>query len=223
MFCLPSRQKPGILFYSTVVATLFALVIGLPLGVLLVTGEPGGVRPLPRWVMRLLNGVINLLRSVPFLILMIIVIPLSRLIVGTSIGTVASIVPLVIASFPFVSRLVETSIREVDSGVVEAAQSMGATPLQIITKVLIPESMPSLIANATIAATTILGYGAMAGVIGGGGLGKVAINYGYYRYNLVLENFCNCAAGCAGTGAAKHWHPPGHQVRQARAENQRLK
>ena len=171
-------------FYSTVVATLFALVIGLPLGVLLVTGEPGGVRPLPRWVMRLLNGVINLLRSVPFLILMIIVIPLSRLIVGTSIGTVASIVPLVI-----VSRLVETSIREVDSGVVEAAQSMGATPLQIITKVLIPESMPSLIANATIAATTILGYGAMAGVIGGGGLGKVAINYGYYRYNLVLEIF----------------------------------
>ena len=101
----------------------------------------------------------------------------------------ASIVPLVIASFPFVSRLVETSIREVDSGVVEAAQSMGATPLQIITKVLIPESMPSLIANATIAATTILGYGAMAGVIGGGGLGKVAINYGYYRYNLVLEIF----------------------------------
>ena len=164
-------------FYSTVVATLFALVIGLPLGVLLVTGEPGGVRPLPRWAMRLLNGVINLLRSVPFLILMIIVIPLSRLIVGTSIGTVASIVPLVIASFPFVSR------------VVEAAQSMGATPLQIITKVLIPESMPSLIANATIAATTILGYGAMAGVIGGGGLGKVAINYGYYRYNLVLEIF----------------------------------
>ena len=153
-------------FYSTVVATLFALVIGLPLGVLLVTGEPGGVRPLPRWAMRLLNGVINLLRSVPFLILMIIVIPLSRLIVGTSIGTVASIVPLVIASFPFVSRLVETSIREVDSGVVEAAQSMGATPLQIITKVLIPESMPSLI-----------------------GLGKVAINYGYYRYNLVLEIF----------------------------------
>ena len=170
-------------------ATLFALVIGLPLGVLLVTGEPGGVCPLPRWVMRLLNGVINLLRSVPFLILMIIVIPLSRLIVGTSIGTVASIVPLVIASFPFVSRLVETSIREVDAGVVEAAQSMGATPLQIITKVLIPESMPSLIANATIAATTILGYGAMAGVIGGGGLGKVAINYGYYRYNLVLEIF----------------------------------
>ena len=173
-------------FYSTVVATLFALVIGLPLGVLLVTGEPGGVRPLPRWAMRLLNGVINLLRSVPFLILMIIVIPLSRAIVGTSIGTVASIVPLVIASFPFVSRLVETSMREVDAGVIEAAQSMGATPLQIITKVMVPESMPSLVANATIAATTIMGYGAMAGIIGGGGLGKIAIDYGYYRYKYLV-------------------------------------
>ena len=175
--------------WSTAVATLLALVIGLPLGVCLVTGEQGGVRPLPRWVMSLLNAFINLLRSVPFLILMIIVIPLSRLIVGTSIGTPASIVPLVIATFPFVSRLVETSIREVDAGVIEAAQSMGATPLQIITKVMIPESMPSLISNVTIATTTIMGYGAMAGIIGGGGLGKVAINYGYYRFNGVLEIF----------------------------------
>lgn len=172
--------------WSTVVATLLALVIGLPLGVLLVTGEPNGIRPLPKWVMALLNGLINLLRSVPFLILMIIVIPLSRLIVGTSIGTVASIVPLVIASFPFVSRLIETSIREVDPGVIEAAQSMGATPLQIITKVMVPESMPSLVANITIAATTIMGYGAMAGIIGGGGLGKIAINYGYYRYKTLV-------------------------------------
>ena len=177
-------------FYSTVVATLFALVIGLPLGVLLVTGEPGGVRPLPRWVMRLLNGVINLLRSVPFLILMIIVIPLSRLIVGTSIGTVASIVPLVIASFPFVSRLVETSIREVDSGVVEAAQSMGATPFQIITKVMIPECLPGLISSMTTALTTILGYSAMSGVIGGGGLGKIALSYGYYRYQTDIMIVC---------------------------------
>ena len=175
--------------WSTAVATLLALVIGLPLGVCLVTGEQGGVRPLPRWVMSLLNAFINLLRSVPFLILMIIVIPLSRLIVGTSIGTPASIVPLVIASFPFVSRLVETSIREVYAGVIEAAQSMGATPLQIITKVMIPESMPSLISNVTIATTTIMGYGAMAGIIGGGGLGKIAINYGYYRFNGVLEIF----------------------------------
>lgn len=176
-------------FYSTLISTLLALAIGLPMGVLLVTGEAGGVRPLPKGVMRLLNAVINLLRSIPFLILMVMVIPLSRMIVGTSIGTVASIVPLVIASFPFVSRLVETSLREVDAGVIEAAQSMGATPLQIITKVMIPESLPSLIANATIAATTILSYGAMAGIIGGGGLGKVAINYGYYRYNLILEIF----------------------------------
>ena len=167
--------------WSTVVATLLALVIGLPLGVLLVTGEPNGIRPLPKWVMALLNGLINLLRSVPFLILMIIVIPLSRLIVGTSIGTVASIVPLVIASFPFVSRLIETSIREVDPGVIEAAQSMGATPLQIITKVILPECKPSLINGATVATTTILGYSAMAGILGGGGLGSIAINYGYYR------------------------------------------
>ena len=166
-------------FYSTLFSTLLALAIGLPLGVLLVVGEKKSICPMPGWFMKLLNGLINLLRSIPFLILMIIVIPLSRLIVGTSIGTRASIVPLVIASFPFVSRLVETSIREVDAGVIEAAQSMGANPMQIILKVMIPESLPSLIANATIAATTILGYGAMAGVIGGGGLGKVAINYGY--------------------------------------------
>ena len=176
-------------FYVTVLSTAFALVLGLPLGVLLVAGDKDGVLPLPGWLMHILNIVINILRSVPFLILMIIVIPLSRAIVGTSIGTVASIVPLVIASFPFVSRLVETSMREVDGGVIEAAQSMGATPLQIITKVMVPESMPSLVANVTIAATTIMGYGAMAGIIGGGGLGKIAINYGYYRFNVVLEFF----------------------------------
>lgn len=175
--------------YSTVLSTALALVIGLPLGVLLVAGEKSGVLPLPKWVMTLLNGFINLLRSIPFLILMIMVIPLSRLIVGTSIGTKAAIVPLVIASFPFVARLIETSLREVDGGVIEAAQSMGATPFQIITKVMIPESLPSLVSNITIAATTILGYGAMAGIIGGGGLGKVAINYGYYRFNWILEYF----------------------------------
>lgn len=172
--------------WSTAVATLLALVIGLPLGVCLVAGEPGGVRPLPRWLMQALNVLINLLRSVPFLILMIMVLPLSRLVLGTSIGTVASIIPLFMASFPFVSRLVETSLREVDGGVVEAAQSMGATPLQIILKVMIPESLPSLIANVTIALTTILGYSAMAGIIGGGGLGQIAINYGYYRYKYLI-------------------------------------
>jgi len=176
-------------FYSTVLSTLFALALGLPLGVLLVIGERDGVLPLPAWLMRLLNALINLLRSVPFLILMIIVMPLARFIVGTAIGTKAAIPALVIASFPFVSRLVETSLREVDGGVIEAAQSMGATPFQIVAKVMLPEALPGLIANTTIAATTILGYGAMAGIIGGGGLGKVAINYGYYRYNWVLEIF----------------------------------
>ena len=168
--------------YSTLLATLFAYIIGLPLGVLLVAGEKNGIRPLPDPLMQALNVIVNLLRSVPFLILMIIVLPLAKLIVGTKVGTVASIVPLVIAAFPFVARMVEGSLREIDKGVIEAAQSMGATPMQIILKVLIPECKPSLLNGATISLTTILGYGAMAGIIGGGGLGKIAINYGYYKY-----------------------------------------
>ena len=167
--------------YSTVLSTVLSYVIGLPLGVIMVVGEPGGVRPLPRGVMSVLNTVINLLRSVPFLILMMMVIPLSRLILGTSVGTMALVVPLVIAAFPFVSRLVEASLREADKGVVEAAQSMGCTPFQIIWKVLLPECLPSLITGFTTAFITILSYGAMAGIIGGGGLGAIAINYGYYR------------------------------------------
>ncbi len=169
-------------FYVTVLSTLFATLIGLPLGVLLVAGEKGGVLPLPTWLMKILNAVINLLRSIPFLILMIVVFPLTRLIMGTVVGTAASIVPLVIAAFPFIARLVETSLREIDSSVIEAAQSMGASPLQIICKVMIPESVPSLISNLTIALTTILGYTAMSGTLGGGGLGKIAITYGYNRY-----------------------------------------
>ena len=173
-------------FYATVLSALLAMVIGLPLGVLLVVGEKDGILPLPRWLMAVINTVINLLRSVPFLILMIAAIPLSRLIMGTSIGTLASIVPLVVASFPFVARLVETSLREVDGGVIEAAQSMGATPFQIISRVMVPESLPSLVANVTIALTTILGYSAMAGIIGGGGLGQIAINYGYYKYKYLI-------------------------------------
>lgn len=176
-------------FYITVAATFFAIILGLPLGVLLVVGEKNGVLPLPKWLLSILNIVINLLRSVPFLILMIMVIPLTRLIVGTSIGTTASIVPLVIASFPFVARLIESSLREVNPNIIEAAQSMGATPFQIITKVMIPESVPSLISNVTIALTTILGYSAMSGIIGGGGLGKIAINYGYYRYQYIVMIF----------------------------------
>jgi D-methionine transport system permease protein len=173
-------------FYVTVLATLFAVIIGLPLGILLVAGEEKGVLPLPKPVMSVLNVVINLLRSIPFLILMILVFPLTRLIVGTTVGTTASIVPLVIAAFPFVARLVESSLREVNPNIIEAAQSMGASPFQIITKVMIPESVPSLISNTTIAITTILGYTAMSGIIGGGGLGKIAINYGYYRYKYLV-------------------------------------
>ena len=172
--------------YVTLLSTVFAIVLGLPLGVLLVVGEKDGILPLPGWLMKTINAVVNLLRSVPFLILMILVFPLTRLIVGTVVGTVASIVPRVIAAFPFVARLAESSLREVNPNIIEMAQSMGASPFQIIVKVMIPESVPSLISNATIAITTILGYSAMSGIIGGGGLGKIAINYGYYRYKYLI-------------------------------------
>lgn len=172
--------------YVTIIATLFAVILGLPLGVLLVVGDKDGVLPLPKWLMHILDIIINLLRSIPFLILMIMVFPFTRIIMGTTVGTPASIVPLVIAAFPFVARLVESSLREINPNIIEAAQSMGATPFQIITKVMIPESMPSLILNITIAITTILGYSAMSGIIGGGGLGKIAINYGYYRYKYLV-------------------------------------
>ncbi len=173
-------------FYITVLSTAIALLIGLPLGVLLVAGEKGGVLPLPKWLMSTLNVIINLLRSIPFLILMIMVLPLSRAIIGTAVGTTATIVPLVAAAFPFVARLVESSLRELDGNIIEAAQSMGASPFKIICKVMIPESVPSLIQNVTIALTTILGYSAMSGIIGGGGLGKIAIDYGYYRYKYLV-------------------------------------
>ena len=172
--------------YVTLLSTAVATVIGLPLGVLLVVGEKGGVLPLPSWIMHVLNVIINLLRSVPFIILMILVFPLTRVIVGTTVGTLASVVPLVIASFPFIARLAESSLREISPNTIEMAQSMGASPFKIITKVMIPESMPSLLSNATIAVTTILGYSAMSGIIGGGGLGKIAINYGYYRYKYLI-------------------------------------
>ena len=172
--------------YSLVLEVVFAYAIGLPLGVLLVTGEKEGIRPLPGWVMKLLNIVINLLRSVPFLILMIIVLPLSKVIVGTKVGTIATIPPMVIAAFPLVARMVESSLREVNHGVIEASQSMGASTMQIVTKVLLPEALPSLISGGTITVGTILGYGAMAGIIGGGGLGKMAINYGYYNFKFIV-------------------------------------
>ena len=172
--------------YSLVLEVVFAYAIGLPLGVLLVTGEKEGIKPLPKPVMAVLNVVINLLRSVPFLILMIICLPLSKLIVGTKVGTMATIPPMVIAAFPMVARMVESSLREVDQGVIEAAQSMGATPWQIAVKVMLPEALPSLISGCTISVGTILGFGAMAGIIGGGGLGKIAINYGYYNFKFLV-------------------------------------
>ena len=175
--------------YVTLLSTFFAILFGLPRGVLLVAGEDGKILRVPRWLLHVLNVVINLLRSVPFLILMILVFPLTRLIVGTVVGTPATIVPLVIAAFPFVARLVEGSLREINPNIIETAQSMGASPLQIIVKVMLPEAVPSLISNATIAVTTVLGYSAMSGAIGGGGLGKIAIKYGYNRYQYVVMAF----------------------------------
>ena len=172
--------------YVTLLATLFAILLGLPLGILLVTGDEKGIRPLPKPLMKVVNVVINFLRSVPFLILMVMVIPLTRAIVGTSIGSVASIVPLVVAAFPFVARLVESSLRELDPNIIEMAQSMGSSTAQIIFRVMLPESVPSLVTNFTLAITTILGYTAMSGAMGGGGLGKIAINYGYNRYKYAV-------------------------------------
>lgn len=172
--------------YSTVLATVFAYVIGLPLGVLLVTGAEDGIRPLPRWLMRTLNVVVNLLRSVPFLILMVMVMPLSLIILGTSIGTVGTLVPLTVAAAPFVARLVEGSLREMDRGLIEAAQAMGCTTLQIVWKVLLPESLPSLLNGFTTAFITILSYGAMAGAIGGGGLGAMSLMRGWGRQQFIV-------------------------------------
>ena len=172
--------------YVTILSTLFAILIGMPLGMLLVVGDKNGIAPWPQPVIKAINVIINLLRSVPFLILVVVVIPLTRAIVGTAVGDVASIVPLVIAAFPFIARLVEGSLREVNPNIIEAAQSMGASPMQILFRVMLPESVPSLITNFTLAITTILGYTAMSGAVGGGGLGKIAMTYGYQRYRYAI-------------------------------------
>ena len=172
--------------YALALEVLFAYVIGLPLGVLLVTGEKDGIRPVNPALMKAINVGINLLRSIPFLILMIIALPLSKIIVGTKVGTPATIPPMVVAAFPLVARMVESSLREVNRGVIEAAQSMGASAWQIVTKVLLPEALPSLLSGGTITVGTILGYGAMAGIIGGGGLGQMAITYGYYNTKYLI-------------------------------------
>ena len=175
----------GETIYMTVAVTFFAYVVGLPLGLVLAVTAKDGLRP-NRAVYLALSAVVNVLRSVPFLILLYTVIPVTRFVVGTAIGTKATIVPLFISAFPFVARLVESSAREVDRGVVEASLSMGASVGQVIRKVILPEALPSLINGAAIATTTILGYSAMAGVAGGGGLGAIAINYGYSRYNTAV-------------------------------------
>ena len=176
-------------FYMVTVSVLLAYLIGLPLGLILAVTDSEGLRPSPV-LNKVLGTIVNLLRSVPFLIMVFLLNGLTLLIVGTTVGSTAMIVGLVVAAFPFVARLVETSLRELDEGVVEAAQSMGATPFQIITKVMIPECLPGLISSMTTALTTILGYSAMSGVIGGGGLGKIALSYGYYRYQTNIMIVC---------------------------------
>ena len=172
--------------YMTVVATFFSYVFGMVMGVVLVICRKDGIRP-NALVYNVLDVVVNLTRSFPFLILMIAVIPFTRFLVGTTIGNNATVVPLVLAAAPFVARLVESSLLEVDNGVVEAAQSMGASTWQIIVKVLLPEARPSLLNGSAVSAITILGYSAMSGAVGGGGLGKLAIMYGYNRYQTDIR------------------------------------
>ena len=167
--------------YMTILSTVIAYIVGLPLGILLsVTGKGGILRN--RAVNGILGAVVNILRSVPFLILLVVLIPFTRLLVGTSLGTTATIVPLTIGSIPIVARMVESSLQEVPSGIIEAAESMGAPPLEIIVRFMLPEAVPSLLLGSAINLATILGYSAMAGFVGGGGLGDIAIQYGFYRY-----------------------------------------
>jgi D-methionine transport system permease protein len=163
------------------ISAALAGLFGIPLGILLHVTTPGGVRPMPV-INRIAGWIVNAIRSTPFIILLVAIIPLTRLIVGTSIGTSAAIVPLTITATPFIARLVETSLREVDKGLIEAAQSMGATDMQIVLKVLLPEAMPGIVAGLTVAVVSLVGASAMAGAIGGGGLGDMGIRYGYQRF-----------------------------------------
>ncbi len=179
------QTEIGSTIYMVGLASLISYVIGLPLGVLLVATDEDGIRP-HHFFNSVLGLVINLLRSVPFLIMIVIALPLTRALVGTTLGSKAVIPPLVISAAPYIARMVESSFKEVDKGVIEAARSMGASDFQMIMKVLIPESRPSLLLGAAISITTILGYSAMAGNLGGGGLGSIAINYGYYRREPVI-------------------------------------
>ena len=167
--------------YMVAMSSVFSYIIGIPLGVILVVTAKDGIKPVPA-IEKILGIIINLLRSVPFIILAIMLIPVTRKIMGTTIGPNALVFPLIVAGAPYIARMVESSFREIDAGVIEAAKSMGASTWQIIYKVLLPESMPSLLVGAAISVTTILGYTAMGGFVGAGGLGTIAINYGYYRY-----------------------------------------
>jgi D-methionine transport system permease protein len=171
--------------YMTIASTAFGYIIGMPIGILLVTSAKDGIRPCA-WLFKTLDVIVNITRSIPFLILLVAVMPFTKTIVGTSIGSTATIVPLTLSAAPFIARLVESSIKEVDKGIIEAAQSMGASNFKIIYKVMLPEAKPSLIVGSAIASTTILGYSAMAGFVAGGGLGTIAINYGFYRYEKEL-------------------------------------
>lgn len=171
----------GETLHMTLGATIFGYVLGLPMGIIMVTTSKDGIRP-NAGVYKVLDVIVNIGRSIPFLILLILLMPLTKAIVGKSYGSTATIVPLVISAAPFIARMVESSLNEVDSGVIEAAKSMGASTMQIITKVMLVEARTSLIVGVTITLGTVLGYSAMAGTIGGGGLGDIAIRYGYYRY-----------------------------------------
>ncbi len=166
--------------YMTIISTVLAYLVGLPLGLILVATDRDGIHPIP-WLNSLLGLIINFIRSIPFLILLVALMPFTKFVVGTLIGAKAAIVGLWVAAAPFIARMVESSLKEVERGVIEAAQSMGASPMQIMMKVLLPEAKPSLLVGAAISTTTILGYSAMAGIVGAGGLGAIAINYGYYR------------------------------------------
>ena len=165
----------------TVISTIMAMIIGIPLGVVLVVTSKGHILENAA-LNKILGAIVNATRSIPFIILMVAIIPFTRMVVGTSIGTTAACVPLTLAAIPFLARLVETSIKDIQFGVIEAAQSMGASPFQIIRKVLLPDALPTIIDNVTVLIVNLIGYSAMAGAIGGGGLGDIAIRYGYQRF-----------------------------------------
>ncbi|SHO54728.1 methionine ABC transporter permease [Vibrio quintilis] len=171
--------------YMVAVSGLIGFLVGIPLGVILHTSKKGGLLENIR-LNQILGAIVNIGRSVPFLVLMVAIIPVTKLLVGTFIGTTAAIVPLTIGAIPFVARLIENALLEVPSGLVEAAQAMGAKPFQIITKVLLPEALPTILNSVTITLVTLVSYSAMAGTVGGGGLGDVAIRYGFYRYDLLI-------------------------------------